>query len=97
LYGDPRLVVLDEPNANLDDVGEAALARAVMALKQKGSAVVLVTHRPGAIAVADRLMVLREGVVQIQGPRDEVIAALRPAAAPAPGAASQPPSAAPAA
>jgi len=95
LYGDPRLVVLDEPNANLDDVGEAALARAVMALKQKGSTVVLVTHRPGAIAVADRLMVLREGVVQIQGPRDEVIAALRPASAPTPGASSPPSSAAP--
>jgi len=95
LYGDPRLVVLDEPNANLDDVGEAALARAVMALKQKGSTVVLVTHRPGAIAVADRLMVLRDGVVQIQGPRDEVIAALRPASAPTPGASSPPSSAAP--
>ena len=93
LYAEPRLVVLDEPNANLDDVGEAALARAVVALKQKGSTVVLVTHRPGAIAVADRLMVLRDGVVQIQGPRDEVIAALRPAAAPTSGAAPQPPGA----
>jgi ATP-binding cassette subfamily C exporter for protease/lipase len=93
LYGEPRLVVLDEPNANLDDVGEAALARAVIALKQKGNTVVLVTHRPGAIAVADRLMVLRDGVVQIQGPRDEVIAALRPAAASALGAAPQPPGA----
>ena len=97
LYAEPRLVVLDEPNANLDDVGEAALARAVVALKQKGSTVVLVTHRPGAIAVADRLMVLRDGVVQIQGPRDEVIAALRPAAAPTSGAAPQPPGASPSA
>ncbi|MEK0418643.1 MAG: hypothetical protein RI949_2649 [Pseudomonadota bacterium] len=89
LYGDPALVVLDEPNANLDDVGEAALARAVLALKQKGSAVVLVTHRPGAVSTADRLLVLRDGQVQIQGPRDEVIAALRPAAAPQPQAAAQ--------
>jgi ATP-binding cassette subfamily C exporter for protease/lipase len=97
LYGEPSLVVLDEPNANLDDVGEAALARAVLALKKKGSTVVLVTHRPGAIAVADRLMVLRDGVVQIQGPRDEVLAALRPAAAQAPGAAPSAPTAAPAA
>ncbi len=97
LYGEPSLVVLDEPNANLDDVGEAALARAVLALKKKGSTVVLVTHRPGAIAVADRLMVLRDGVVQIQGPRDEVLAALRPAAAQAPGAAPPAPTAAPAA
>ena len=62
----------------------------MVALKQKGSTVVLVTHRPGAIAVADRLMVLRDAVVQIQGPRDEIIAALRPAAAQAPCAASQP-------
>ena len=97
LYGEPSLVVLDEPNANLDDVGEAALARAVLALKKKGSTVVLVTHRPGAIAVADRLMVLRDGVVQILGPRDEVLAALRPAAAQAPGAAPPAPTAAPAA
>jgi ATP-binding cassette subfamily C exporter for protease/lipase len=94
LYGDPSLVVLDEPNANLDDVGEAALSRAVVALKQQGSTVVLVTHRPGAIAVADRLLVLRDGVVQVEGPRDEVIAALRPAAAQPPGTASQPHSAA---
>jgi ATP-binding cassette subfamily C exporter for protease/lipase len=85
LYGEPALIVLDEPNANLDDVGEAALARAVIALKQKGSTVVLVTHRPGAVAIADRLLVLRDGTVQMEGPRDQVIAALRPQ--PAPGAA----------
>ena len=78
LYGEPALIVLDEPNANLDDVGEAALARAVLALKQKGSTVVLVTHRPGAVAIADRLLVLRDGMVQHEGPRDQVIAALRP-------------------
>ena len=81
IYGKPRLVVLDEPNANLDDVGEAALARTVMQLKQGGTAVVLVTHRPGAIALADRLLLLQDGVVQAQGPRDAVLAALRAAAA----------------
>jgi ATP-binding cassette subfamily C exporter for protease/lipase len=80
IYGDPKLVVLDEPNANLDDVGEAALARAVLALKNKGSTVILVTHRPGAVAVADRLLVIRDGMVQIEGPRDQVIAAMRPQA-----------------
>lgn len=90
LYGDPVLVVLDEPNANLDDVGEAALARAVLALKQRGSAVVLVTHRPGAIAIADRLMVLRDGLIQVQGLRDEVLAALRPTPAAPSAASSQP-------
>lgn len=80
VYGDPVLVVLDEPNANLDDVGEAALARAVQQMRERGASVVLVTHRPGAIALADRLLVLRDGVVQFEGPRDEVLAALRAAA-----------------
>jgi ATP-binding cassette subfamily C exporter for protease/lipase len=81
MYGRPALVVLDEPNANLDDAGEMALAQAVLQLKQQGSTVVLVTHRPGAISIADRLLILRDGQVQIQGSRDAVLAALRPAAA----------------
>jgi ATP-binding cassette subfamily C exporter for protease/lipase len=81
VYGKPTLVVLDEPNANLDDVGEAALGRAVHQLKQRGAAVVLITHRPGAIAMADRLLLLSEGRVQAQGPRDAVLAAIRAAAA----------------
>ena len=81
LYGRPALVVLDEPNANLDDAGEAALARAVLQLKQQGSTVVLVTHRPGAIALADRLLIMRDGRIQMEGPRDAVLAALRSAAA----------------
>jgi ATP-binding cassette subfamily C exporter for protease/lipase len=77
IYGSPVLVVLDEPNANLDDAGEAALARAVVALRNKGSAVVLITHRPSAIALADQLLLLRDGQVQANGPRDAVLAALR--------------------
>jgi len=64
---------------------EAALARTVVQLKQSGAAVVLVTHRPGAIALADRLLLLSDGVVQAQGPRDDVLAALRAAAAPQAG------------
>ena len=82
VYGNPRLVVLDEPNANLDDVGEAALVRAVQILKAQGSTVVLVTHRPGILAVADRVMVLSNGVLQADGPRDAVLAALRATQAP---------------
>ncbi|WP_404303106.1 type I secretion system permease/ATPase [Alicycliphilus denitrificans] len=82
VYGNPRLVVLDEPNANLDDVGEAALVRAVQILKAQGSTVVLVTHRPGILAVADRVMVLSNGVLQADGPRDAVLTALRAAQAP---------------
>ncbi len=87
VYGDPALIVLDEPNANLDDAGEQALVKSVQELKTKGKTVFLISHRPGVIAVADRLMILRDGQIQVEGPRDAVIAALtppRPAAAPTP-------------
>ncbi|WPG39665.1 type I secretion system permease/ATPase [Variovorax sp. EBFNA2] len=77
LYGDPSLVVLDEPNANLDDAGEAALLRAIRELKAKGKTVLLVTHRQGAVGVADRLMVLSDGELTADGPRDAVLAWLR--------------------
>jgi ATP-binding cassette subfamily C exporter for protease/lipase len=77
IYGNPRLVVLDEPNANLDDAGEAALFKTIQQLKAKGSTVFLITHRPGAISVADRLLILRDGQVMADGPRDAVIAALQ--------------------
>lgn len=81
IYGEPSLIVLDEPNANLDDAGEAALLRTVRELKAKGKTVFLITHRPGAIAVADRLMVLRDGEIFADGPKETVLAALRPSAA----------------
>ena len=84
IYGDPWLVVLDEPNANLDDAGEAALLHTLRELKAKGKTVFLVTHRPSAVAVADRIMVLREGALVADGPRDAVLAALRRPQAAAP-------------
>ncbi len=91
IYGNPKLVVLDEPNANLDDAGEAALQQTVVRLKAQGKTVVLITHRPGAVAVADHLLILNNGQVQARGPRDAVIAALQAAqknaAAAAPSAA----------
>jgi len=59
LYGGPRLVVLDEPNSNLDTVGEAALASAIVQLKAQGSSVILVTHRSSVLAQADKLLVLK--------------------------------------
>jgi len=77
VYGHPALVVLDEPNANLDEAGELALARTVQQLKTAGSTVVLVSHRQGAVALADRLLILNEGRVQMEGPRDAVLSALR--------------------
>ena len=82
VYGEPALIVLDEPNANLDDAGEAALIRTVRELKAKGKTVFLITHRPGALAVADRVMILRDGEIFADGPRDAVLASLRPATAP---------------
>jgi ATP-binding cassette subfamily C exporter for protease/lipase len=78
IYGQPALVVLDEPNANLDDAGEVALARTVEMLKAKGCTVVLISHRQGVVALADRLLIMADGQVQIEGPRDAVLAALRP-------------------
>jgi ATP-binding cassette subfamily C exporter for protease/lipase len=77
IYGDPSLIVLDEPNANLDDAGEAALVCAIRQLKAKGKTVFLVTHRQGAVSVADRLMVLSAGVLAADGPRDAVLASFR--------------------
>lgn len=82
IYGEPSLIVLDEPNANLDDAGEAALLRTVQELKAKGKTVFLITHRPGAVAVADRLMVLRDGEIFADGPKEAVLTTLRSSAPP---------------
>ena len=84
LYGAPRLVVLDEPNANLDAEGEAALAAALQALKQRGSTVVVVSHRPALMSRLDKLAVLRDGVLEAFGPASSVSTRLRPVARPAP-------------
>ncbi|MBG9389802.1 type I secretion system permease/ATPase [Caenimonas aquaedulcis] len=77
IYGNPALIVLDEPNANLDDAGEAALVKAIGQLKAKGRTVFLITHRAGAVAAADRILYLQDGEIRADGPRDAVIAALR--------------------
>jgi ATP-binding cassette subfamily C exporter for protease/lipase len=87
MYGDPKVVVLDEPNSNLDDGGEAALVKAVLDLKQQGSMVLLITHRTNILGIVDRLMLLQDGEIKLYGPRDAVIAALQPQPAPAPAAA----------
>lgn len=83
LYGKPALVVLDEPNSNLDDAGEAALVAAIDALRKHGSTVVLVTHRPNVLAVVDKLLVLQDGTQKMFGPRDQVLKALFPSSTPA--------------
>jgi ATP-binding cassette subfamily C exporter for protease/lipase len=76
LYGNPAVLVLDEPNSNLDDAGEAALVRAVQQAKADGRTVVLITHRTSIVGIADRVMVLVDGQVQMFGPRGEVLAQL---------------------
>jgi ATP-binding cassette subfamily C exporter for protease/lipase len=80
IYGDPVLIVLDEPNSNLDDIGEQALVRAVMDLKARGSTVIVMTHRTSIVGVVDKLMVLREGSLQHYGPRNDILATLAKAA-----------------
>lgn len=85
MYGDPRFVVLDEPNANLDDAGERALVQAVLNFRQLGTTVVLITHRPGILGVTDKILLLTEGQVRAFGPRDDVLRALQGQNKPAQG------------
>ncbi|QOR39733.1 type I secretion system permease/ATPase [Billgrantia diversa] len=78
LYGDPVLVVLDEPNASLDDRGEHALRAAMVALKHEGVTLFVISHRVSVLKGMDKLLVMREGQVQLFGPREEVMAHLAP-------------------
>ncbi|WP_043648231.1 type I secretion system permease/ATPase [Chitinilyticum litopenaei] len=79
LYRMPSLIVLDEPNSNLDDVGEKALVGAVLAAKQRGSTVILITHRTAILAAVDKLLVMADGASRLFGPRDQVLASLNEA------------------
>ena len=76
LYGQPALIVLDEPNANLDDAGEAALIQAIRELKALRRTVVLITHRMPILTISDKLLVLNEGAVQGFGPTQQILGAL---------------------
>jgi PrtD family type I secretion system ABC transporter len=73
LYGDPFLIVLDEPNSNLDTEGDEALTRAVRSARERGAIVVVVAHRPIGIEAVDQLLVLRDGRMQAFGPKDQVL------------------------
>ena len=74
LYGDPALIVLDEPNQNLDQPGERALLGTIAQLKREGKTIVVVAHRPNILADVDRILCINEGIMEAIGPRDEVIA-----------------------
>ena len=80
LYGLPALIVLDEPNANLDEAGEQALLQAIAQLKQLKRTLILITHKPNVLTLTDQLLILREGQLQAFGPTAKVLAAPKPAA-----------------
>ena len=85
VYGMPRIVVLDEPNSNLDVAGDDALTKAIATLRAAGSTVVVMAHRPSAIAAVNKVLILHGGSVAQFGPKDEVLAAaIRPAPTDAP-------------
>lgn len=77
LYGNPFLIVLDEPNSNLDAEGEEALTSAVMAARQKGAIVIVIAHRANMLKVVDHVLVVNNGTMTAFGPRDEVLGKLK--------------------
>ncbi|WP_339542701.1 type I secretion system permease/ATPase [Pseudomonas sp. JAI120] len=84
LYGLPALIVLDEPNANLDEVGEQALLQAITQLKQQRRTVILITHKANVLSLTDQLLILKDGQLQAFGPTARVLEARQKAAAPKP-------------
>jgi len=90
LYGDPPIILLDEPNAHLDATGEGQLVETLVALKARKAAVMVVAHRMGVLAAVDKILVLRDGRIEAFGTRDEIIARLSNAPAPPIEAPQQP-------
>lgn len=82
VFGRPSLLVLDEPSSNLDAEGDVALGRCITAMKQAGCTIVIVSHRPASLVGVDRLLLLRDGMVETLGPRDAVAGKLLPARTP---------------
>ena len=76
VYGNPSLVVLDEPSSNLDGEGDAALSDCILQLKERGSSVVIISHRPATLNVVEKVLILRDGAVEMFGPRNEVLSRL---------------------
>jgi ATP-binding cassette subfamily C protein EexD len=81
LYGNPAIIVLDEPNSNLDEQGEVALGNTINRLKKENATVVVVTHRNNVLAHVDKLLILNDGILTVYGPKDQVIAHLQKQAA----------------
>ena len=91
LYGDPFLVILDEPNSNLDMDGELALAKAILGVCERGGIVIVIAHRPSVLSAVDLVLALVNGQTRAFGKRDEVLTPMPvvPNAHPAPNAAPQ--------
>lgn len=95
VYNNPAFIVLDEPNANLDDAGEFALVKAINALRTQGQTTVIISHRPTLLGVVNKVLLLNDGVIQEFGTRDQVFAHLRqanvlkPVATPSPSTTEQ--------
>ncbi|MEQ9116486.1 MAG: type I secretion system permease/ATPase [Rickettsiales bacterium] len=73
-YGNPKLVVLDEPNANLDDKGEAALVQAIKSSKDSGTSTIVISHRPAILQFVDMIMIIQEGSIVAYGPKEDIMA-----------------------
>lgn len=78
VFGDPAVVLLDEPNSNLDAVGEQALANCMEVLKRRGVTLIVISHRPSLLALADKVAVIVAGRLQQFGPRDQVVTRVAP-------------------
>ena len=89
LYGDPALLVLDEPSANLDEAGESALLAAITHAKSRGATVVFATHSPRLVGATDKLLALRDGQLNAYGPRDQVLGYLQKGQQPAKGTSTE--------
>ena len=89
VYGNPCLIVLDEPNSNLDDQGEKELVEALERIKQQGSTIIVISHRTMVLQSMDKMLVLKEGATINYGPRSQVLAALMKPAAKLPHSAAR--------
>jgi ATP-binding cassette subfamily C protein len=96
VYGMPQVILLDEPDAHLDAEGEIILSRALQALKSVGRTIIFASHRNQVLSVAERIMIVRDGRLELDGPRAEVLDRLsRPATGPTPVPTSAPSAPAP--
>jgi ATP-binding cassette subfamily C protein len=78
LFGDPAILILDEPNSHLDSEGDTALVKTLAAAKERGKTVLIVSHKLGVLPVVDRILVMRDGHSEMFGPRDEILQKVMP-------------------